>query len=130
MDIRPLRTEADYLAALAEISPMFDSEPEPGTPEGDRFEVMVTLIEAYERQHYPVAPPDPIEAIKFRMEQAGMSVADLKPYIGPPNRVYEVLSRRRGLSLAMIRRLHDGLGISADALIAPVRGGESRPPIA
>lgn len=119
MDVHPLRTEDDYRAALAEVSPMFDNEPEPGTAEGDRFDVMVTLIEAYERQHYPVAPPDPVEAIKFRMEQAGLTVADMKPYIGPPNRVYEVLSRRRGLSLGMIRRLHSGLGIPADALIAP-----------
>lgn|SRR5574337_784070 len=121
MDIRPLHTEADYRAALAEVSPLFDNEPEPGTPEGDRFEILVTLIEAYEQRHYPIAPPDPIEAIKFRMEQQGLTVADMKPYIGPPHRVYEVLNRKRGLSLPMIRRLHAGLGIPADALIAETK---------
>lgn len=117
MDIRPLHTEADYRAALAAVSPLFDREPEPGSPAGDRFEVMITLIEAYERKHFPIAPPDPVEAIKFRMEQGGLSVADMKPYIGNANRVYEVLNRKRGLSLAMIRRLHSGLGIPAEALI-------------
>jgi HTH-type transcriptional regulator/antitoxin HigA len=118
MDIRPLHSEEDYRAALAEVSPLFDHEPEPGTPEGDRFEIMVTLIEAYERHHYPIAPADPIEAIKFRMEQQGLTIADMAPYIGPPNRVYEVLARKRGLSLSMIRRLHAGLGIPAESLIA------------
>ncbi|MDR1425114.1 MAG: transcriptional regulator, partial [Azoarcus sp.] len=99
MNIKPIRTEEDYDAALAEIEPFFDlpTEPLPGTPEGDRFELLATLIEAYERQHYPIDPPTPIEAIKFRMDQQGLSVADMKPYIGPPNRVYEVLSGKRGL---------------------------------
>ena len=82
------------------------------------FEALITLIEAWERKHYPIAPPDPIEAIKFRMDQAGLSVKDLEPMIGRSNRVYEVLARTRPLTLAMIRRLHKGLGISADVLIA------------
>jgi HTH-type transcriptional regulator/antitoxin HigA len=117
MNIRPLHSEADYRAALAEASPLFDQEPEPGTPEGDWFEVMVTLIEAYGREHYPIDPPDPIDAIKFRMEQQGLTPRDLEPMIGRSNRVYEVLARRRPLTLAMIRRLHRELGIPADCLI-------------
>jgi HTH-type transcriptional regulator/antitoxin HigA len=119
--IKPLHTEAEYEAALAELEPYFDLDPEPlpGTPTGDRFELLVMLIETYERVHYPIDLPDnPVEVIKFHMEQQGLTVADMKPYIGPPNRVYEVLSGKRGLSLAMIRRLHTGLGIPADALIA------------
>jgi HTH-type transcriptional regulator/antitoxin HigA len=118
MEIRPIRTEADYKSALKEVSELMQTDPELGTPEGDRLDVLVTLIEAYERRHYPIAPPDPIEAIKFRMEQQGLTVADMDPYIGPPHRVYEVLARKRRLSLTMIRRLHAGLGMPADTLIS------------
>ena len=117
MDIKPIRTQADYEAALAEVSPLFDREPEPGSAEGDRFDVVVTLIEAYERAHFPIAAPDPIEAIKFRMEQQGLTPADLQPMIGRLNRVYEVLNRRRPLTMAMVRRLHRQLGIPAESLI-------------
>ena len=117
MDIRPIRTQADYEAALAEVSPLFDNEPEPGTPQGDRFEVLVTLLEAYERKHYPIDAPDPVEAIKFRMEQQGLTPADLQPMIGRLNRVYEVLNRKRPLTMAMVRRLHRQLGIPAESLI-------------
>lgn len=117
MDTRPVRTEADYEAALREISALMADDPMPGTNEGDRLEVLTTLVQAYEAQHHPVPPPDPIEAIKFRMEQQGLTVADMRPYIGPPHRVYEVLSRKRALSLTMIRRLHSGLGIPAESLI-------------
>lgn len=119
MDIRPIRTEADYEAVLEEIALLMRDDPMLSTPEGDRLDVLTTLVQAYEAQHYPVLPPDPIEAIKFRMEQGGLTVADMKPYIGPPHRVYEVLSRKRALSLAMIRRLHTGLGIPAESLIGP-----------
>jgi HTH-type transcriptional regulator/antitoxin HigA len=117
MEIRPIRNEDDYRAALAEVSPLFDHDPEPGTAEGDRFDVMVTLIEAYERRHHPVGPPDPIEAIKFRMEQQGLTPRDLQPMIGRLNRVYEVLAGRRPLTLAMVRRLHTQLGIPAESLL-------------
>lgn len=117
MDIRPIRNEADYEAALDAISALMEADPPIGTAEGDRLDVLVTLVQAYEAQQYPVLPPDPIDAIQFRMEQQGLTVADMRPYIGPPNRVYEVLSRKRGLSLAMIRRLHKGLGIPAERLI-------------
>jgi HTH-type transcriptional regulator/antitoxin HigA len=117
MDIRPIRTQEDYRAALAEVSPLFDREPEPGTPEGDRFDVLVTLIEAYERQHFPISAPDPIEAIRFHMERLNLTVHDLEPMIGRPNRVYEVLAGRRPLTISMIRRLHSQLGIPADCLI-------------
>lgn len=100
--ICPIRTDEEYQAALNEISPLFDNEPEPGPPEGGAFEVMITLIEASEAKHFPVDLPDPIEAIKFRMEQSGLTVADLVPAIGRTNRVYEVLNRTRSLALPMI----------------------------
>lgn len=119
MDIRPLHTEADYKAALREVAPCFENEPEPGTPEGDWFEVMLTLIEAYEARHFPIDLPEPVEAIKFRMEQAGLTAKDLQPMIGRLNRVYEVLNGKRPLSLAMIWKLHKGLGIPAESLIKP-----------
>ena len=121
MDIHPIRTEVDYEAALAVVSRGFDAEPEPGTPEGDRFEILLTLIAAYESAHFPVDLPDPIEAIRFRMEQAGLSPKDLMPCIGRLNRVYEVLSGKRPLTLAMIRKLHNHLGIPAECLIQAPR---------
>ena len=116
-DIRPIRTRADYKAALAEVSPLFDREPQPGTPEGDRFDVLVTLIEAYEREHFPIEAPDPVEAIKFQMEQKGLGPKDLQPMIGRLNRVYEVLAGSRPLTMNMVRRLHRDLGIPAESLI-------------
>jgi len=91
------------------------------TPEGDRLDVLATLIDAYEAEHYPMDPPDPIEAIKFRMEQQGLTRRDLEEIIGTRTRIAEVLNRRRGLSITMIRRLHERLGISADVLIRPSR---------
>lgn len=118
MDVKPIRTEAEYEAALHAVSAYFDNEPVPGSAEADHFEILVMLIEAYEAKHYPIAPPDPVEAIKFRMEQAGLTPKDLEPMIGRINRVYEVLARRRPLTLPMIRRLHAGLGIPAESLIA------------
>lgn len=117
MDIRPIRTEADYQAALVEIERLFSAEP--NTPEGDRLEVLVTLVEVYEARHYPVAAPDPVEAIQYYMESRGLSRGDLEPYIGSRARVAEVLNRRRPLSLGMIRRLHIGLGIPAEVLVQP-----------
>lgn len=119
MDIRPIRTDQDYRAALKEVSALFDHEPEPGTPEGDRFDVMVTLIEAYESKHFPVDLPNPIDAIKFRMEQSGLTAKDLEPAIGRTNRVYEVLNGKRALTLPMIWRLHSLFGIPAESLIKP-----------
>jgi HTH-type transcriptional regulator / antitoxin HigA len=118
MEIHPIRDEQDYKAALREASAYFDNQPEPGTEDGDRFEILLTLIEAWEAKHYPVPLPDPIEAIKFRMEQSGLAIKDLEPMIGKRNRVYEVLNRKRPLTLAMIRRLHRGLGIPAEVLVA------------
>jgi len=119
LELHPIRTDADYRAALQRAEACFDApeEPAPDSPEGAYFDALITLIEAYERKHYSIDPPDPIEAIKFRMEQAGLTVADMAPYIGPRHRVYEVLNGKRALTLAMIRRLHDGLGIPAEALI-------------
>ncbi|MBE8595342.1 helix-turn-helix domain-containing protein [Xenorhabdus sp. BG5] len=121
MNIKPIRTEQDYQAALAAIAPMFDNQPEIGTPEFDFMEVMVLLIESYESEHYPIDPPDPIEAIKFRMEQSGLTVKDLEPAIGKSNRVYEVLNRKRNLTLPMIRNLNCMFGIPADVLIKPTK---------
>ena len=115
--IRAIRTKADYQAALQQVAPYFDAEPEIDSEAEAHFEAMITLIEAYEAKHYPITPPDPIEAVKFRMEQQGLKPKDLQPMIGGLNRVYEVLNRKRPLSLAMVRRLHSGLGISAECLI-------------
>ena len=117
MNIHPLRTKADYKRALREVSAYFDNEPEPGSADGDRFEILTTLVEAYEARQFPIEAPDPIEAIRFRMEQGGLTVKDLVPSIGQPNRVYEVLNRKRGLTLEMIRNLHRNLGIPAESLI-------------
>ena len=117
MNIHPIRTKADYKRALREVSAYFDDEPEPGSEDGDRFETLATLVEAYESKHFPIEAPDPIEAIRFRMEQGGLTVKDLVPSIGQPNRVYEVLNRKRGLTLEMIRNLHRNLGIPAESLI-------------
>jgi len=118
MEIRPIHNEADYKASLLEISTLMDLDPDAGSTDGDRLDILATLVQAYETKHHPIDPPDPIEAIKFRMEQGGLSVKDLVPLIGNSNRVYEVLGRKRALTLPMIRRLHKQLGIPAEVLIA------------
>jgi HTH-type transcriptional regulator / antitoxin HigA len=118
MELKPIRTKRDYDKALREVAPMFDKEPVPGSAAGNRFEILIMLIEAYEAKHYAISPPTPIEAIKFRMEQAGLTAKDLEPMIGRSNRVYEVLNGKRSLTLPMIRRLHSMLGIPAESLIA------------
>jgi HTH-type transcriptional regulator/antitoxin HigA len=117
MKIKPVKTKADYRAALKEIETMMAAELD--TPEGERLDVLVTLVEAYENKHYRLNLPDPVEAIKFRMEQKGMTPKDLVPMIGRINRVYEILGRKRPLTLAMIQRLHSELGIPAESLIKP-----------
>ena len=119
MEIRPIRTEEDYKAALREVSAYFDNQPTPGTADGDRFEILLTLVEAYESKHYVIELPDPVEAIKFRMEQAGLTPKDLVPAIGRVNRVYEILNRKRPLTLTMIWKLHQKFGITAECLIQP-----------
>lgn len=119
MDIRPIRTEDDYRAALREVSAYFDNEPEPGTEEGDRFEILMMLIEAYEVRHFPVDLPDPIAAIKFRMEQQGLTPKDLEPAIGQRNRVYEILNGKRNLTLTMVWKFRHMFGIPAESLIKP-----------
>jgi HTH-type transcriptional regulator/antitoxin HigA len=118
-NVRPIRTMKDHAAALAEIERLWGAKL--GTPEGDRLDVLATLIDAYETAHCPMDPPDPIEAIKFRMTQQGLTRKDLQPLIDTRTRVAEVLNRKRGLSIGMIRRLHRALGISADVLIRPSR---------
>lgn len=122
-DLKPIRTEADHEAALAEVARLWGAAG--GTPEGDRLDVLATLIDAWEAQHQPMDPPDPIEAIRFRMEQQGLTRKDLEPLIGHRGRVAEVLGRRRGLSIEMIRNLHDKLGISAEVLIRPLRAEDA-----
>jgi HTH-type transcriptional regulator / antitoxin HigA len=125
MEIRPIKTEADYQAALAEIDRLFDAAP--NTPAGERLDVLATLVEAYEEQHYSLPAPDPIEATTYHMESHGLSRRDLEPYLGSRARVAEVLNRKRPLSLEMIRRLHTGLGIAADILIQPYALGAPAP---
>ena len=115
MEINPIKTDADYQAALKEIETLMMSEL--GSPEGEKLDVLVTLVEAYERKHYPLDLPDPVEAIKFEMEQKGLTIKDLEPMIGKSNRVYEVLNHKRPLTLKMIWRLHEQLGIFAESLI-------------
>ncbi len=118
-ELKPIRTKRDYEAALKEVERLWGAKA--GTAEGDRLDVLATLIDVYEAQHYPIDPPDPIEAIKFRMEQQGLSRRDLEQIIGTRTRIAEVLNRKRGLSITMIRRLHERLGISAEVLIRPSR---------
>jgi HTH-type transcriptional regulator/antitoxin HigA len=118
-EIKPIRSEVDYERALDEIEGLWGAAS--GTLEGDRLDVLATLIDAYEDEHYPIDPPDPIEAIKFRMQQQGLTRRDLEGIIGTRTRVAEILNRRRGLSITMIRRLHEKLGISAEILIRPSR---------
>jgi HTH-type transcriptional regulator/antitoxin HigA len=118
MNIRPIRSEADYHHTLREVSTLVDLDPSPDSPEGERLDVLATLVEKYESRHHAIAAPDPIEAIKFRMEQIGATPKDLEPYFGRVNRVYEVLSGSRQLSLAMIRKLHSEMHIPAESLIA------------
>jgi len=117
MQIHPIKTETDYRAALVEIEALFSAEPD--TSEGDRLDVLTTLVTAYEAKHHSIAPPDPIEAILYQLESRGLSRRDLEPYIGSRGRVAEILNRKRPLTLDMIRKLHDGLGIPAAILIQP-----------
>ncbi len=118
-EMKPIRSEADYEAALEEVAALWGAES--GTHEGDRLDVLATLIDVYEAKHHAMDPPDPIEAILFRMEQQGMTRKDLEDIIGTRTRIAEVLNRKRSLSIGMIRRLHDRLGISAEILIRPTR---------
>jgi HTH-type transcriptional regulator / antitoxin HigA len=118
-EMRPIRTEADYEEALEEVATLWGAAA--GTPKGDRLDVLATLIDVYEAKHHAMDPPDPVEAIKFRMEQQGMTRKDLEDIIGTRTRIAEVLNRKRSLSIGMIRRLHDQLGISAEILIQPSR---------
>ncbi len=115
MNIKPIITDTNYRATLTEVEALMMAEL--NTPEGEKLDVLVTLIEAYERRHFPLDLPDPVEAIKFAMEQKGLTIKDLEPMIGKSNRVYEVLNRKRALTLRMIQKLHQELGIPAESLI-------------
>jgi HTH-type transcriptional regulator / antitoxin HigA len=116
-EIKPIKSEADYDAALAEITTLMDAEP--GTPESDRLDVLVTLVAAYEAKHWRIDPPDPIEATKLRMQQRRLSRRDLEKVLGSKSRVSEILNRKRPFTLEMIRQLHTTLGIPAESLIQP-----------
>jgi len=117
MNIRPIRSADDHESALKRIEALMSAKE--GTPEGDELDVLTTLVDAYEKEHFPSDSPDPVEAILFRMEQMGLKRKDLEPFLGSRARVSEILNRRRGLSLAMIRSLHEHLDIPLDALIGP-----------
>lgn len=115
MEVKPIKTEDDYRATLGEIELLMSAATD--SPEGERLDVLVTLIEAYERRHFPLDLPDPVEAVKFVMDQRGLTVKDLEPMIGHTNRVYEILNHKRPLTLKMIWNLHTQLGIPAESLI-------------
>jgi HTH-type transcriptional regulator/antitoxin HigA len=121
MDVRPIRSEADYRWALAEIERYFDREPVRGTPDADRFEVLADLIEAYEARHWPIDLPDPVELIRYRMELGGMQARDLAEILGSKSRASEILNRKRALTMEMARRLHEAWGLPAEVLIRPYR---------
>lgn len=118
MDIQPIKTEQDYKNALGRIAELMDAKPD--TPEGDELDVLTTLVEVFEARHHPVYPPDPIDAILFRIEQMGLGRKDLEAYLGSRGRVSEILNRKRGLSLEMIRRLHKELKIPLESLFSRV----------
>lgn len=115
MDIRPVKYDQDHRKALARIEALMSARP--GTPAGDELDVLATLVEAYEQKHFPIETADPVEAIRFRMEQMGLTRKDLEPFLGSRHRVSEILNRRRGLSIGMIRRLHEGLDIPLEVLV-------------
>lgn len=117
MELRPIRTEADYQTALREIEQLFDAEL--NSAEGDRLDILTTLVEAYEKKHYPIEPPDPIEAILYYLETKGLSEQDLQSYLGNQGNALEILNRKQPLNLEIVRALHQSLGISADILIQP-----------
>jgi HTH-type transcriptional regulator / antitoxin HigA len=115
VNVKPIRTKRDYAAALKAIEGLMTAKR--NTPDGDRLDVLVTLVQAYEAKNVPLDLPDPVEAIKWVMEQRNLTVKDLTPYIGQPNRIYEVLNRKRPLTMTMVWKLHKGLGIPAESLI-------------
>jgi HTH-type transcriptional regulator/antitoxin HigA len=125
MDIRPLRNEADYDWALAEVEAYFDVPPVPGTAEAERFDVLAALIESYEAHHWPIDPPDPVTAIQARMEQAGYTQSDLAVLLGSRSRASEILARRRGLTMEQAYRLHRHWNIPAAALLQPIQNAEA-----
>jgi len=116
-DIKPINSEADYESVLAQVAELMDATP--NSPDGDRLDVLVTLIEAYEEKNWRIDPPDPIDAIKLRMEQRGLTRKDLERVLGSRSRVSEILNRKRALTLEMVRRLHHAFGIPAESLIKP-----------
>lgn len=117
MELKPIKTEKDYEEAMVKIDELWEAEP--GSPEGDLLDILVTLVEAYEERHHPILPPEPVEAILHFMESQGLERRDLEPYLGSRARVSEVINRKRPLSLNMIRKLQAGLGISAEILVRP-----------
>ncbi len=125
MNVRPIRSEADYDWALKEIEPYFEKEPEPGTPAADRFDVLATLVEAWEEKHWAIEPPDPVEAIQFRMREKGLGQTDLASLLGSRSRASEILRRKRPLTMEQAWRLHREWNIPAEVLLRPYRTGEA-----
>lgn len=115
MKIKPIKTKDDYKAALERIEALFEAKP--NTPKGDELEILITLVSAYEDEHYPISAPDPVEAIKHIMEAKGLEMQDMIPFLGSRSKVSEVINKKRGLSLNMIRKLSQGLHIPADLLV-------------
>lgn len=126
MDVRPIRTEAEYDAALKEIARYFETQPDTGTAEADRFDLLAMVIENYEREHWPIEPPDPVSAIKYHMEVSGLRQADLAKLIGSRSRASEIMSRKRRLTLEMAWTLHRKWGIPAESLLKPYRTQHAR----
>ena len=124
MNIKPIKNEKDYRKALGEINRIFDAKP--NTPDGDYLDVLSTLVEKYEDEHYPIDAPDPVEALQYFMESRGLNRVDLEEYIGGSGRVSEVLNRKRSLSLSMIRKLHFDLGVPAEALLKEIHAGSEQ----
>src|ERR1700730_10827463 len=124
--IRPIRRDADYQAALAEIERYFENEPKPGTPEADRFDLLALVLEDYESKKWPIEPPDPVDAIRYRMELGGYTQADLARLIGSRQRASEILSRKRRLTMKMAWKLHRDWGIPAAALLRPQPAARTR----
>ena len=116
MDIKPIKTEQDYHWAIRRIEELWGAKKD--TPQGDELDLLITLVESYEMKHFPIAPPDPVDAIKFRMEQMGLTNADMVPYLGSQSRVSEILNRKRNLTLKMVKSLYKGLKIPAEILLA------------
>ncbi|HYM32935.1 MAG TPA: helix-turn-helix domain-containing protein [Candidatus Cybelea sp.] len=127
-DVRPIRTEAEYDAALTEVAAFFENQPKPGTPEADAFDLLAMVIESYERERWPIDAPDPVSAIEYRMEVSGLKQSDLADLIGSRSRASEILNRKRTISLKVAWALHKKWNIPAESLLKPYRVRKAKKP--